>query len=79
MSPADKAGIKKGDAILEVDGFLTSNLKRLNTTEVEEKIRGVPRTKVKIKIFRNNIGTIEEIELERIYQHAYDLYEENAL
>ncbi|MCX6741536.1 MAG: S41 family peptidase [Candidatus Parcubacteria bacterium] len=45
--PAEKAGIKAKDIILEVDGVSTSSL---TLTEVVNKIRGTAGTEVKIKI-----------------------------
>ena len=53
--PADKAGIKPGDKIIEVDG---EKLKGLSSDEVVNKLRGPLNSKTKIKIIRNNKGKI---------------------
>ncbi len=47
--PADKAGLKAGDKILEIDGKSTNEY-RLN--EVSERLKGIPQTKVKLLIER---------------------------
>ena len=48
-SPAEKAGVKSGDIIIEVDGTKTENI---NFNEVVNKIRGKKGTKVNIKVVR---------------------------
>jgi carboxyl-terminal processing protease len=51
-SPAYKAGIRPGDAILEVSGKRTDNL---NTTEVAELLKGPRHTEVQIVVARQGI------------------------
>jgi carboxyl-terminal processing protease len=57
--PSDKAGLKIGDEIVEVDG--------IQTTEDQENtmnlLKGAPGTKLNLKVERN--GTIKEVSLER--------------
>jgi len=55
-SPAEKAGIKSGDIIVEVDGTKTDGV---NFNEIIDKIRGTKGTKVSIKIMRE--GTEEPL------------------
>lgn len=47
--PADKAGLKAGDKILEIDGKPTNEYR---LSEVSERLKGVPQTKVKLLIER---------------------------
>jgi len=47
--PADKAGLKAGDIILEIDGVPTENIQINN---ISEKLKGVPKTTVKLLIER---------------------------
>ena len=47
--PADKAGLKAGDVILEIDG---KSLKGLSTSEVSELLKGQPGTTLKLKVKR---------------------------
>lgn len=49
--PAEKAGLKAKDAIVEIDGESTSGL---TISQAVDKIRGDAGTKVKLKIVRNN-------------------------
>lgn len=55
--PADKAGLKAGDEIVEIDGI---QLKEKDSSDVSELLKGQPNTEVKIKIKRP--GTKKEIE-----------------
>jgi carboxyl-terminal processing protease len=48
-APADKAGVKANDMIIEVDG---ANVGPLSTEEVSNKIKGQPNTQVTLKIAR---------------------------
>ncbi len=59
-SPADKAGVKRGDDLLGVDG---RELTTLSFREVEGLLRGEPGTKVKVATSRN--GQLTRHELDR--------------
>lgn len=48
--PAQKAGLQAGDALLEVDG---KAVKGKNTNDVVKMLKGVPNTKVTIKVKRD--------------------------
>ena len=50
-SPAEKSGLKKGDIIVSVDNV---KIKDLSLGEVSDLIQGLPDTKVKLGIIRNN-------------------------
>ena len=60
--PADKAGLKPGDRILEINGKPTNNFK---LDEVSEQLKGVPKTKVKLLIERPYLDIQLEKELIR--------------
>lgn len=60
--PADKAGLKAGDKILEIDGKSTSEYQ---ITEVSERLKGIPQTKVKLLIERPYSNEKFEKELVR--------------
>jgi carboxyl-terminal processing protease len=60
--PAFKAGIKTGDYITMVDG---QAVKGLNINQIVEKLRGKPKTKVKITIYRESTGASLDIALLR--------------
>ncbi|MDA3954768.1 MAG: S41 family peptidase [Bacteroidales bacterium] len=47
--PADKAGLKAGDIILEIDGMPMNDYK---ITEVSDRLKGIPQTKLKLLIER---------------------------
>lgn len=47
--PADKAGLKAGDAILEIDG---NDMRKSSVKEVSDKLKGTPGTSLKITIRR---------------------------
>lgn len=63
-SPAEKAGIKAKDVILEVDGTSTANL---SLNEVVAKIRGKAGTEVKLKIV--HAGSDQPIDLTVVRQN----------
>lgn len=50
-SPAEKSGLKKGDTIVSVDNIKINDL---SLEDVSNLIRGLPDTKVKLGIIRNN-------------------------
>lgn len=60
--PADKMGLKAGDKILEINGKPTNEY-RLN--EVSERLKGVPQTKLTLKIERPYSNEQFEKELTR--------------
>jgi carboxyl-terminal processing protease len=60
--PADKAGLKAGDKILEIDGKPASEIQ---LEQVSEKLKGVPQTTVKLLIERPYSGEKMEKELVR--------------
>jgi len=60
--PADKAGLKPGDRILEINGKPTTDFK---LDEVSEQLKGVPKTKVKLLIERPYLDIKLEKELIR--------------
>jgi len=66
-SPADKAGIKAGDVILEIDGVSTAEM---SLAEAVLKIRGPEGTSVRLRIFHQGqtikaFEAVEEIEIVR--------------
>jgi len=60
--PADKAGLKAGDVLLELDGI---TLKGKTTTEASDMLKGEPKTIVKIKYQRPGEGKPRTIEVQR--------------
>ena len=61
-TPAEKAGIKPGDIILEVDGVKTSDI---GFDETINRIRGSEGTKVKLKIAREGAADTIDFEITR--------------
>lgn len=61
-SPAEKAGIKAGDVIIEVDGQKTSDL---GFDQTINKIRGEDGTKVNLKLTRENVTDPISIDVVR--------------
>ena len=60
-SPADKAGIRAGDVILEIDGVSTAEM---SLAEAVLKIRGPEETSVRLLILHEELGqTVEQYEL----------------
>lgn len=60
--PADKAGIKAGDVLIEVDG---KEIKGKTTSEVSELLKGQPGTEVKLKLKRAVSEKIETLSFNR--------------
>jgi carboxyl-terminal processing protease len=60
--PADKAGLKIGDEILEVDGF---DVRKKNSAEVSKLLKGQAGTKMKLKILKLGKTSPETIEIQR--------------
>lgn len=61
-SPARSAGLIAGDIIIEVDGTL---IKGKSVNDMSSFLKGTPGTKVKLKIKRNNIDELIDIEITR--------------
>ncbi|MBA7629259.1 Carboxy-terminal processing protease CtpB [subsurface metagenome] len=60
-SPADKAGIRAGDVILEIDGISTAEM---SLAEAVLKIRGPEETSVRLLILHEGLGqTVKQYEL----------------
>ena len=47
--PADKAGLKAGDVILEIDG---EDMRKASVKEVSDKLKGIPGTQLRLRIRR---------------------------
>lgn len=60
--PADKAGLKAGDIIIELDGL---NMEKASVKEVSDKLKGTPGTVIKIKIQRYGEDKPRNIEIVR--------------
>lgn len=61
-SPAEKAGLKAGDIITEVEG---ENVKGKEVEYITSKVKGKEGTKVHLKVLRENEeGTAEELEFD---------------
>ncbi len=60
--PADKAGLKAGDIILELDGL---NMEKSTVKDVSDKLKGTPGTPVKLKVKRPGVEAPMEISIIR--------------
>jgi len=60
--PADKAGLKIGDEILEVDGF---DVKKKSSNDVSKLLKGQAGTKVKLKVLKLGKTSPEIVEFQR--------------
>ena len=60
--PADKAGLKAGDAILEIDG---ADMRKATVKDVSDKLKGTPGTSLKLKIQRPGETKTREITIVR--------------
>lgn len=70
-SPADKAGIKAGDEIIAVDGVAVTEYKN---NAVSALLQGVPNTKVKLQLSRQNIPYEVELTREKIEVNPVPYY-----
>ena len=61
-TPADRAGLKPGDAIIKIDNSSTEGL---STENAVKKIRGLKGTKVTLSIFREGWPDTKDIEITR--------------
>lgn len=75
-TPAESAGLKEGDIIVEVNG---ENMIGLDTAEVANKIKGEEGTTVKVKVYRNEEYIEKEIMRKsiKIYHVEYEMKENN--
>lgn len=62
-SPADKAGLKAGDRLKEIDGF---PLKNLTADKVSDRLKGDPNTEINIIIDRNGKDISLSLKREKI-------------
>jgi len=60
--PADKAGLKAGDAILEIDG---EDMRKAGVRQVSDKLKGTPGTVLKLTIQRPGEKKQRTISIER--------------
>lgn len=60
--PADEAGLKAGDKILEIDG---KSIKGLSLNKVSERLKGVPNTEVVLTIERPGVEKPMKVTLVR--------------
>ena len=60
-TPAMRAGMRKGDKIIKIDGDSTVNI---TTSEAAERLRGTPDTKVRVQVKRLD-GTIDKLLVSR--------------
>lgn len=61
-SPAFKAGIKAGDYITMIDGVV---VKGMTLSQAVDKLRGKPKTKVKVNVYRENTNENLDITVTR--------------
>ncbi|NLY03749.1 MAG: S41 family peptidase [Campylobacter sp.] len=61
-TPADKAGVKPNDVILRIDGEATLDI---TLEEAVSKMRGDPKTKITITIYRKGEAKPFDVEIER--------------
>lgn len=61
-SPAESAGLKAGDKVVEIDGYDTTDI---SLQEAVNRIRGEKGTKVVLKIFREKDGGFHEMSVIR--------------
>lgn len=75
-SPAEAAGIKAGDIIIEVNG---ENVTGQDTSEVSAKIKGEPGTTVNLKLVRDNKYVTIDVERKeiKVYHVKSEMLENN--
>ena len=61
-TPAAKVGLMPGDRIVKIDGELTRGITLI---EAVKKLRGKPKTTVKLTVFREGETELKEVTLER--------------
>lgn len=61
-SPAEKAGIQAGDAIVKIDGQFT---KDLSLVEAVKKMRGPRGSEIKLSVYRKGVTDLIDVKLER--------------
>ena len=61
-TPSDLGGLKIGDRFLAIDG---EDVTKATTADISSRLKGVPGTKVRVKMERMMTGEEEEIELTR--------------
>lgn len=64
-SPADKAGIKKGDHVLSIDG--KDGLEKMSYRRIDAMLEGIKGTKVKLTLSRGGQLMRHELEREHLY------------
>ncbi|NLY23555.1 MAG: S41 family peptidase [Bacteroidales bacterium] len=60
--PADKAGLKAGDAILEIDG---EDMREATVKQVSDKLKGIPGTVIRLTIQRPGEKKVRQLSFER--------------
>ncbi|MDR0295269.1 MAG: S41 family peptidase [Prevotellaceae bacterium] len=68
--PADKAGLVPGDCIIEIDGVSTKNM---DATEGSNKLKGVPGSKLQMKVVKIKTGDTVDIQITRVRIHISDV------
>lgn len=61
-SPADKAGIRIGDRLLEIDG---KSAQGMTSQQVSDALKGEPGSKIRIKVEKWLTGEVEELRIAR--------------
>jgi carboxyl-terminal processing protease len=61
-TPSDLGGLKIGDRFIEIDG---EDVTKATTADISSRLKGVPGTKVRVKMERMMTGQQEDIELTR--------------
>ena len=60
--PAEKAGVKKGDILVEVDG---ENIENKDISYIVSKVKGKEGTSVEIALQRKNAAQLLKMKIER--------------